>query len=122
MIEYLTVDLIIAIHDSESSAPVKDYNLLASGAHSPQAGFGDVEAYPTLLEKGAVLLSHLARNHGFHDGNKRCAWLSCKVFLAANGVEINATTQEIIEFVEVRVIINRASVNEIVAWFVEHQA
>lgn len=54
----------------------------------PRAGFGDQEAYPTLIEKAAVLVEHLARNHPLPDGNKRCAFLALERFLAANGQPI----------------------------------
>lgn len=36
-----------------------------------RAGFGGVEVYVTVLEKAAVLLERLARNHPLPDGNKR---------------------------------------------------
>jgi prophage maintenance system killer protein len=36
--------------------------LAASALATPSAGFGRTDAYPTLLEKAAVLLEHLARN------------------------------------------------------------
>jgi death on curing protein len=48
--------------------------LASSALAAPQAGFGDTDVYPTLLEKAAVLLERLARNHPLLDGNKRCFW------------------------------------------------
>lgn len=122
MIEYLDADLVLEIHDSEARPSSVDRNALESAVQSPRAGFGDFEAYPTLLEKAAVLLSHLANNHAFGDGNKRCAWVSCRVFLGVNGVEIKASTHEIIEFVESRVVAHDAAIYEIVAWLNDHQA
>lgn len=59
--------------------------LADSALASPRAGFGDQDAYPTLIEKAAVLVEHLARNHPLPDGNKRCAFLAVDRFLAANG-------------------------------------
>lgn len=59
---------------------------LADSALASRAlGFGDHDAYPTLIEKVAVLVEHLARNHPLPDGNKRCAFLAVERFLAANG-------------------------------------
>jgi death on curing protein len=54
--------------------------LADSALAAPQAGFGDQDAYPTLAEKAAVLVEHLARNHPLPDGNKRAAFLqvSCQ--------------------------------------------
>jgi death-on-curing protein len=48
--------------------------LADSALASPPAGFGDHDAYPTLLEKAAVLPEHLAGNHPLPDGNKRAAF------------------------------------------------
>jgi prophage maintenance system killer protein len=51
----------------------------------PRAAFGDHEAFPTLIEKAAILVERLTRNHPLPDGNKRCAFLALERFLAANG-------------------------------------
>ena len=60
-------------------------DLADSALHSPQAGFGDVEFYPNLVDKAAVLVCHLAWNHPLPDGNKRAAWASLVMFLDMNG-------------------------------------
>jgi death-on-curing protein len=54
----------------------------------PGSGFGDQDAYPTLIEKAAALVEHLTRNHPLPDGNKRCAFLAVERFLAVNGRSI----------------------------------
>jgi death-on-curing protein len=59
--------------------------LADSALAAPGAGFGGEEAYPDLLEKAAVLVEHLARNHPLPDGNKRAAFLSVWLFMEANG-------------------------------------
>lgn len=59
--------------------------LADSALAAPRAGFGDQDAYPTLIEKAAVLVEHLARNHPLPDGNKRASFLSVWLFLEANG-------------------------------------
>ncbi|HXR59881.1 MAG TPA: Fic family protein [Solirubrobacterales bacterium] len=59
--------------------------LADSALAAPQAGFAGQDAYPTLIEKAAVLVEHLARNHPLPDGNKRAAFLSVWLFLEANG-------------------------------------
>ncbi|UVI36652.1 type II toxin-antitoxin system death-on-curing family toxin [Brevibacterium spongiae] len=116
------MDQVIQIHDAETTAPLLDYNALASAVHSPMAGFGDFEPYPTLFEKAAVLLAHLANNHAFHDGNKRCAWISCRVFLLMNGISIEPTTEEIVQFVEECVVRDKWGNRDIAVWLNEHQA
>lgn len=49
------------------------------------AGFGGVELYPGFLDKAAVLVVRLAKNHALPDGNKRCAWVLLRLFVELNG-------------------------------------
>lgn len=59
-------------------------DLLDSALRAPQAGFGNTDFYPTLIEKAAVLCVRIARNHPLPDGNKRLAWIALVVFLELN--------------------------------------
>ena len=59
-------------------------DLADSALHAPQAGFGDDDFYPDLIEKAAVLTCRLAWNHPLPDGNKRAAWAALVVFLDLN--------------------------------------
>lgn len=59
--------------------------LAESALHAPAAGFSDTEFYPDLVDKAAVLIVHLAKNHPLPDGNKRAAWVTMRVFLDING-------------------------------------
>ncbi len=49
--------------------------------HTPFAGFGDEDAYPELLDRAAVLITHLVQNHPLPDGNKRAALLLTALYL-----------------------------------------
>jgi death-on-curing protein len=49
------------------------------------AGFGDTEFYPDFIDKAAVLIVRLAKNHPLPDGNKRAAWVSLRVCIEING-------------------------------------
>ena len=90
--------------------------LADSALASPRAGFGDQDAYPTMIEKAAVLVEHLARNHPLPDGNKRCAFLAVERFLAANGRPIrDANPDTDVPMVE-RIAAGEATPNEIVGW------
>ena len=60
-------------------------DLADSALHAPQAGFGDQDFYPDLIDKAAVLTCRLAWNHPLPDGNKRSAWASLVLFLDLNG-------------------------------------
>ncbi len=59
-------------------------HLADSALHAPEAGFGDHEAYPDLIDKAAVLGWHLANNHSLPDGNKRTAFVAMVVFIKLN--------------------------------------
>jgi len=90
--------------------------LADSALASPRAGFGEQDAYPTLIEKAAVLVEHLARNHPLPDGNKRCAFLAVERFLAANGRPIrDADPDTDVPMVE-RIAAGEATPNEIIGW------
>lgn len=60
-------------------------DLADSALHAPEARFGGIEFYETLLEKAAVLVCRLAWNHPLADGNKRAAWAALVMFLDLNG-------------------------------------
>lgn len=64
-------------------------DLLDSALHAPQAGFEDVDFYPDLLMKAAVLCHRISRNHPLPDGNKRLAWVCLVIFLDLNGVTLH---------------------------------
>lgn len=48
---------------------------------------------PTLA---AAYAFGLARNHPFHDGNKRVAFLTMAVFLQVNGLQLDASEEEVV--------------------------
>jgi death-on-curing protein len=107
--------------EPEQVADLPNIGLADSALAAPRAGFGDYEAYPTLIEKATVLIERLARNHPLPDGNKRAAFLCMERFLAANGhplVDANpdvdvsmvekiaageATPAEVAQWLEVRI-------------------
>ena len=62
-----------------------------------QAGFGDVEFYPEFVDKAAVLVVRIARNHPLPDGNKRLAWQALTVFCSLNGHELKVQSDDAIE-------------------------
>lgn len=56
-------------------------NLADSALHAPQASFGGEDFYPHFVDKAAVLLTRLTKNHPLLDGNKRAAWVSFRLFI-----------------------------------------
>ena len=66
---------------------VRDENLLASAALTPQSTFGGKSAYADIVEIAAAYLFYICKNHPFLDGNKRTAMMAAIVFLRLNGME-----------------------------------
>jgi death-on-curing protein len=100
----------------EQVARLPNVGLAESALAAPRAGFGDLERYPTLLEKAAVLLEWLARNHPLPDGNKRTAFIVMGLFLEANGRRFtNADADVDVPLVE-RVAAGDAGHAEIINW------
>jgi death on curing protein len=106
----------------EQIARLPRIGLADSALASPRAGFGDHDAYPTLIEKAAVLIEHLARNHPLPDGNKRCAFLAVEQFLEANGRPIyKADPDTDVPMVEA-IAAGKASSDEVIAWLEQRTA
>jgi death-on-curing protein len=64
---------------------VADLGLADSALHAPAAGFGSEDLYPDFVDKAAVLLVRLTKNHPLPDGNKRVAWVALRYFVVLNG-------------------------------------
>jgi death on curing protein len=96
---YLTLEDVLHLHDEQlrlfgGVAGVRDEGLILSALLRPQTGY-----YHDLIEEAAALWESLAMNHGFVDGNKRVAFASLLVFLAANGYDLTASPDDVIAFI-----------------------
>jgi death on curing protein len=96
--------------------------LAASALAAPSAGFGETDAYPTLLEKAAVLLEHLARNHPLPDGNKRSAFLLTARFLEANELPLQGSLPDTDVPIVERIAAGRIDHDEILTWLSQRTA
>ena len=76
------------------SSAIRDLGALESALAQPRATFGEVDLYPTLVEKAAALGFSLIRNHPFVDGNKRIGHAAMEVFLVLNGHQLSATVDD----------------------------
>lgn len=90
-IVYLTTNQVIVINTVQISlyspkeqAGVKDPGLLDSAINRPKQSVFGMDAYPTIYEKAAALFESIAKNHAFHNANKRTALASLIVFLKIN--------------------------------------
>jgi len=89
-VRYLALDdyiaIAVAVTGQEVATLVNATNtdLADSALHAPSASFGGEDFYPDFVDKAAVLVVRLAKNHPLPDGNKRAAWASLRVFLEIN--------------------------------------
>lgn len=92
-IEFLTVEVVLALHQRQldrfgGGAGLRDRGLLESAVAQPQASFGGTFAHDGLFAMAAAYLFHIVSNHPFVDGNKRAGLLAAQVFLDVNGVTL----------------------------------
>lgn len=123
-IQFITLDVVLAIHDDMierygGSFGIRDLGLLQSALARPQSSFADQDLYPSIFEKAAALFHSLIFNHPFLDGNKRTTMSTTARFLFINGLELNASALEFVEF-PLRVENKHLSIQEIVIWLKEN--
>ncbi len=107
---------------AEQIARLPRIALADSALAAPGAGFGDQDAYPDLIEKAAVLVEHLARNHPLPDGNKRAAFLSVWLFMEQNDRPFDGEAPDTdVPMVE-KIATGEATPNEIISWLEKRTA
>jgi death-on-curing protein len=84
LVDHLAIAVEVTGLSAETIARVAKLDLADSALHAPRAGFGETEFYPDFVDKAAVLLVRLARNHPLLDGNKRAAWVALRLFVEIN--------------------------------------
>lgn len=87
----------------EWKEPIPDFSTrfpqkLESCLITPFQSFGRKELYKGLINKGAILLYLLIKNHPFQNGNKRIAVTNLLVFLFKNGKWLKVDNQELYNF------------------------
>jgi death-on-curing protein len=80
LIDYLSVAVEVTALDVDALSRVTNLDLADSALHAPAAGWGGEDFYPDFIDKAAVLLVRLAKNHPLPDGNKRAAWVTLRLF------------------------------------------
>ena len=96
---YLTLEDALHIHDDQiqsygGALGVRDEGLILSALLRPQTGY-----YSDLIAEAAALWESLTMNHGFVDGNKRVAFACMVVFLAINGLGLDASQEGAVAFI-----------------------
>jgi len=93
--KWVTAFIATAIHDEAiyefgGLAGIRDSGLLESALDRPRNLFA-YEPRSSIFELVAALCVGIAKNHPFHDGNKRTALLATRAFLYLNGQELEPT-------------------------------
>lgn len=105
--------------DARTLRSVSRLELLDSALHAPQAGFGNTDFYPEFVDKSAVLVVRIARNHPLPDGNKRLAWQSLTMFCALNGYDLTVPVDEAVATV-LSVAAGELDEPAVALWLAEH--
>lgn len=90
---WISLELVKAIHERQiaehgGGAGVRDQGMLESALARPQQrlAYGGLDV--DLPALAAAYAYGIARNHPFVDGNKRTAYVACRLFLALNGWDL----------------------------------
>jgi death on curing protein len=121
---WLSRQVVVSLHDLMiarygGSDGIRDESLLESALARPLnlAGYGD----PDTAELAALYAIAITRNHPFIDGNKRTAFSALTLFLALNGLELEAPEVEAV-VIMLRLAANDISDEEFTAWVHSHAA
>lgn len=92
-------EAVIAIHRRQIAEHggfdgVRDHGLLESALNKPKNLYYYNQPTPNIVEMAASYAFGIARNHPFIDGNKRTAYVVCRLFLQLNGLDIHASQAE----------------------------
>lgn len=124
--KYVTYDVAVAInrkliedYSQGELIGVKEPSLLDSAIHRPsQTMFGE-SLYKDIFEKAVALFESLAKNHCFHNGNKRTAFICTTYFLFING-HICAMNEKKASDLTVDFVNNKLSFEEVVQIIRKH--
>ncbi len=77
---------------------IRDEGMLASALSAAFATFDGDLLYPDPRQRAAKLVQGLICNHPFNDGNKRIGVGVMGIYLKAEGILLQASNEELIEF------------------------
>lgn len=117
--KWIRPDALLAIHGRQlaehgGAEGVRDEGLLESALHRPQQ-IWTYDSNADLANLAAAYASGLVRNHPFVDGNKRTAYVACRLFLRLNGLDFQASRDEKYETF-IALVERRISEDEFAAW------
>lgn len=120
----ISIKLVEEIHETliaqfGGSYGLRDIEALQSALARPFQTFDSRDLYSTVIDKAAALVESLLINHPFIDGNKRTAYVTLKIFLFTNGLNINASKDEKYEFI-IDIASGKSKFAKIIEWLFDH--
>ncbi len=96
---YLTVHEVLDLHrrviaQSGGTFGIHDLGALQSALAQPQMTFGDVDLYPSLIDKVSAFGYSFIMNHPFVEANERSGPAAIETMLVLNGFELDAPVDE----------------------------
>ncbi len=82
--DYLAVAAAVTGIEPDVLLRSTNLDLADTALHAPAGSWNHEEFYPDFIDKAAVLLVRLAKNHPLLDGNKRAAWVTVRLFVEMN--------------------------------------
>lgn len=123
---YLTLAQVLDLHETSlrlygGMPGIREPGGLESAISQAEASFGGVDLHPTLFDKAAAYLFHLAKNHPFLDGNKRTAAAAAVTFLSVNGYDLPAELDDgPLYDLTIRTVTGQSDKTEIAKFFRRH--
>lgn len=99
---FLDLEQVMRLHASMierygGTEGTRDVGLLQSAVAMPQMAYDGEYLHADVFEMAAAYLYHIVQNHPFLDGNKRTGAAATIVFLAMNGVQIEADEDGLVD-------------------------
>jgi death on curing protein len=104
-IRFLTVAEVVALQEQQlakyaGGVPgIRDSGQLAAAVELPAMTFGEDYLLNGLSAMASGYLTYLVRDHVFEQGNKRIGLASALIFLAVNGIKVEASNEELTDLV-----------------------
>jgi len=113
---------VFAIHQEQiaehgGAEGVRDINGLLAALAAPRQ-IADYNT-PSLAVLEAVYLHNIITSHPFIDGNKRTAWVVCRLFIQLNGGVMIAERGKAVQFVE-EIGIGQLTREQVTDWIEQH--
>jgi len=123
---WICEDVVLAIHlrqiaEHGGAEGIRDISLLESALNKPKQRYAYEEPNPDLAKLAASYAYGIASNHPFVDGNKRTAFVTCKLFLRLNGTDLTASGEEKYE-IFMKLAAGEISESELAEWISKNLA